>query len=86
MVALRPMLGPILKSAQDDFDAWAQANAPWMKEAYGQLGVREIAGRGQRNSNERINGFLLSCCHTAARYPDINLKDDSTPWCSAFVN
>lgn len=51
---------------------------PWMAIASGELGVSEKAGPG---SSVRVVEYLASTNLHAAL-----AKDDSTPWCSAFVN
>jgi uncharacterized protein (TIGR02594 family) len=57
----------------------AEEECPWMPVALGELGVRESTEPGQ--SNPRIVLYLLSTDlgHEQAH-------DDSTPWCSAFIN
>lgn len=52
---------------------------PWMPIAISQIGVAEVDGPG---SNPRINSYLQSC----ELLPDELQNDDSTPWCSGFVN
>ncbi|MEZ5853943.1 MAG: TIGR02594 family protein [Hyphomicrobiaceae bacterium] len=47
----------------------------WMTHAWGELGQREVAGRG---SNARIADYFRRVGH-----PDIS--DDAVPWCAAFV-
>jgi uncharacterized protein (TIGR02594 family) len=86
-VSLMSLLGSareISKAAQGDFNSWSDANAPWMKEAYGQLqlGVKEVAGGGAKRSNRQIDEYLQSCWNSPAKFK----TDDSKPWCSAFVN
>lgn len=48
----------------------------WLKDAFRDLGVREVAGAG---SNPRIVRM-----YAAARNPQV--KDDAVPWCSAAMN
>jgi uncharacterized protein (TIGR02594 family) len=57
----------------------AQEEFPWMPIALGELGVRERTEPGE--SNPRVEEYLLSTDLGAGL-----AKDDSTPWCSGFVN
>ena len=41
--------------------------------AFAEIGIREVNGSG---SNARVDEYLKT----------VDLSDDSTPWCSAFVN
>jgi uncharacterized protein (TIGR02594 family) len=84
--SLRADAGAVARTTQAEFNKWADAHAPWLKFAYSQLGVQEVRGRGRDNSNKAVNAYLQSCWNTCANYPDIDLHDDATPWCSAFVN
>lgn len=43
-------------------------NAPWMKAARAELGVKEVPGPG---SNKRVDAYLATC----------GLSGDATPWC-----
>ena len=61
---------PLMSSSEAQFEI-----CPWMETALGEMGVREIPGR---QHNPRILEYF-----TAIRG---NVRDDETPWCSAFAN
>lgn len=65
------------------FWKWAAEEAPWMKVAFEELGVKEA--KGSRN-NPRIVEYLKSCGTTAVNFPKVDLNSDATAWCGAFVN
>lgn len=67
----QPSLYPVELSGEETY--------PWMPIAISQVNVAEVSGPG---SNPRINEYLRSC----ELLPNARAKDDSTPWCSAFVN
>jgi conserved hypothetical protein TIGR02594 len=56
----------------------ALGDRPWLPIAYGELGVKEIGGKG---ANSRIVEYLHST-NLGAR----DANTDETWWCSAFVN
>jgi len=55
-----------------------QDDPPWLKAAYGELGIKELNGTFY---NPRIVAY-----HMTTTLNKVEAESDETPWCSSFVN